>query len=164
MALKLGTCKAYDRIEWPFLNQVLLHMGFPHHFREVIMRCVKYVSFSAMINESLGKEFKPQRGLKQGDPLSPYLFIILCADSLLVGISKAVQSGALHDIRICPRAPIISYIFFVDGSLIFGKATEIEAAHLVQILRKYEEASHQRINFNKSELSFSRNVPTIRRN
>jgi hypothetical protein len=93
-------------------------MGFPHNITDTIMDCVSSVSFSILINGKPSNPFTPQRGLRQGDPLSPYLFI-LCANVLYGLITRAEQEEKLHGIKIAHSAPAISHLFFADDSLFF---------------------------------------------
>ncbi|XP_074293073.1 secreted RxLR effector protein 78-like [Silene latifolia] len=123
MALKLDMAKAYDRVEWVFLRRVLFTMGFDGGWVYNVMRCVESVSFKVLINGSPSDVFVPERGIRQEDPLSPYLFII-CAEFLSSLICRRVEAGMLHGIQIAPQAPVISHLFFADDSIIFMKANE----------------------------------------
>ncbi|XP_057418946.1 uncharacterized protein LOC130713173 [Lotus japonicus] len=157
MALKLDMSKAYDRIEWSFLESVLLQMGFPVNWVRLIMNCVTSVSFSIMLNGNPQEKFFPQRGLRQGDPLSPYLFI-LCGEVFSAMIEKSMAASEISGIKISRHAPVISHLLFADDSVLFARATMEEAQCIKNILGAFERAYGQRINFDKSMLSVSRNV------
>src|ERR1044072_9040175 len=133
MALKLDMSKAYDRVEWDFLQLTIEKMGFPPRWVTLVMKCVRTVSFSILINGYPTTSFVPQRGLRQGDPLSPYLFII-CGEVFSAMIARKVANSTIHGIRVTPRAPTISHLFFAADSIIFTKATVQEAQAISSIL------------------------------
>jgi hypothetical protein len=90
-------------------------------------------------------------------PLFPYLFFI-CADVFSTLLTKAQQSKLIHGIKIAPGAPEITHLFFADDSLIFCRANKEETINLKDIINKYQQASGQLVNYNKSELIFSKKV------
>ncbi|KAK2395425.1 hypothetical protein QL285_057163 [Trifolium repens] len=157
VGIKLDMAKAYDRIEWDFLKSTMLSMGFPHKLVNTIMLCVSTVSFSVLVNGQPSPILHPNRGIRQGDPLSPYLFI-LCADVLSSLIIKKQEEGLIQGIAIAVDAPKITHLFFADDSLIFCRARKEEATQLLEVLNEYQQASGQQINMNKSEMMFSPNL------
>jgi hypothetical protein len=106
--------------------------------------------------EKVGPIF-PGRGLRQGDPLSPYLFILI-TEGLTALIKKSVASGDLHGIQICRGAPVVSHLLFADDCFLFCRSTVAECNHLMSLLKIYGDASGQEINLSKSEVFFSRNL------
>ncbi|XP_039690618.1 secreted RxLR effector protein 78-like [Medicago truncatula] len=107
VALKLDISKAYDRIEWNYLRQVMDKMGFSEQWIKWIMLCVETVDYYVLVNGNVTGPIIPGRGLRQGDPLSPYLFII-CAEGLSALIRKAEARGDINGVKVCNNAPIIS--------------------------------------------------------
>lgn len=73
-AIKLDMAKAYDRVEWCYLQGMMLKLGFAESFVQTVMRCVTSVSFSVRVNGKLSRPFIPSRGIRQGDPISPTSF------------------------------------------------------------------------------------------
>jgi hypothetical protein len=122
MALKLDMSKAYDRVEWEFLEEVLRRMGFADRWIQLIMKCVSSVTYSVLINGNPVGSIRPTRGLRQGDPLSPYLFI-LCAEVLSFQLQKAERTGLLGGVPTSPRGLRLNHLFFADDSLLFCKTT-----------------------------------------
>ena len=103
--------KAYDRVEWVFLEKIMRKMGFHERWVQLVMKCVTSVSYKIKVNGSYTSIIFPHRGLRQGDLLSPYLFI-LCAEGLSAMLLKAEQEGKIGGIKICREAPRVNHLFF----------------------------------------------------
>ncbi|PRQ38153.1 putative RNA-directed DNA polymerase [Rosa chinensis] len=132
-------------------------MGFESSWIRMVMSCLTTVRYSVLIIGEPSGYITPTRGIRQGDPLSPYLFI-LCAEGLSSMITNAVAEHSLEGLRMCPDAPILHHLFFADDSLIFRSAVEAECRKYRALLDVYERASGQRINLQKSSVVFSKNV------
>jgi hypothetical protein len=158
MALKLDMSKAYDRVEWAYLESIMRKMGFHPRWVSMIMQCISTVSYSLLINGEPHGFLKPSRGLRQGDPLSPYLFL-LCAEGFHSLISQASEQGELQGVALCRKGPRITHLFFADDSLLFTKATTRDCAKLQEILLTYERASGQQVNRDKTTIFFSKATP-----
>ncbi|XP_073278711.1 uncharacterized protein [Primulina huaijiensis] len=98
VALKIDMSKAYDQIDWGFLKLILLKLGFDDKWVAIMMLCVTTVQYQIRINGNLVGPIIPERGLRQGCPLSPYLFII-CAQGLSTMIEKAEDRGTSHGVE-----------------------------------------------------------------
>lgn len=114
------------------------------------------------MNGELVDEIVPTRGLRQGDPLSPYLFL-LCATGFSTLLNGAKLNGDLEGVTICNNAPSITHLLFADDSLLLLKVNDEIANHLRQVLQLYEEYSGQIINKEKSSIMFSRNTESAAR-
>jgi len=121
VALKLDISKAYDRIDWSYLQRVMTKMEFSDQWVKWIMMCVETVDYSVLVNGNATSRIISGRGLRQGDPLSPYLFII-CVEGLSALIRKAEARGEINGVKICNNAPIISHLLFVDDCFLFFRA------------------------------------------
>uniref|UniRef100_A0A803PMU7 Reverse transcriptase domain-containing protein n=1 Tax=Cannabis sativa TaxID=3483 RepID=A0A803PMU7_CANSA len=151
MAVKLDMSKAYDRVEWNFLEAMMVHLGYDEQWIKKIMNCVTTVSFSILINGCIKGFFRPERGLRQGDPLSPFLFL-LCSEGLSCLIFEAERAGRIHGLRFGNMEQRLSHLLFADDSLVFLDANFEDSNALKEVLGTYEKLSGQCINFEKTEM------------
>ncbi|XP_012472495.1 uncharacterized protein LOC105789674 [Gossypium raimondii] len=157
MAVKLDINKAYDRVEWDFLEVVLKRLGFDAKWIGWIMECVRSVSYTLQINGKPSRMFCPSRGLRQGDRLPPFLFLIV-ADVLSRMILQSAQLSHIKGVKLSRNCPIVSHLFFTDDSLFFLEANVQNCRNLIDIIQIYCQASGQRVNYEKSSLVLSSNT------
>ncbi|CAL2247368.1 unnamed protein product [Prunus armeniaca] len=133
MGVKLDISKAYDRVEWDFLERVMQKMGFNADWVHLVMSCVTTVNFTVVINGQSGDAFSPSHGIRQ---------------DLLQGIK--LNSGG----------PILSHLLFANDTLIFLKATTQNCQNISCLLQAYCTASRQQVSLTRSNVVFSSNTPS----
>jgi hypothetical protein len=121
-----------------------------------VMECVKTVKLSVLLNGQMLDSFTPSRGLRQGDPLSPYIFLLV-ADGLSTILNKEISTGQLKELHISRNAPGISHLLFADDSVLFVEANAEQALLVKNILSTYEKSTGQLISKNKCSVLFGRN-------
>ncbi|KAL4297881.1 hypothetical protein GQ457_12G014130 [Hibiscus cannabinus] len=155
---KLDMEKAFDRVEWPFLQAVMLRLGFDQPWVDLIMRCVSSVSSRVRLRGTLSEAFLPRCGLRQGDPLSPFLFLF-CTEGLSAALTAAQRKGRLPGVRASKHGPPVNHLLFADDSLVFLRNDMSEVHYLKDILSTYSAVSGQKVNFSKSTAYFSPRTP-----
>ena len=118
MAVKLDMTKAYDRVEWVYLETMMRKMGFHENWVSLIMMCVSIEEYSVLINGEAKGKIISSSGLRQGDPISPYLFL-LCVEGLSAMLKKEEREGHIKGVVVCRGAPRISHLLFADDSIVF---------------------------------------------
>lgn len=153
IAIKTDMSKAYDQVEWDFLETLFLKMGFHTKWVRLIMCCVRSVTYTVMMNGQCYGHIVPERGIRQGDPLSPFLFI-LCAEALVNIMNRTELNGDITGIKLTRSCPSIHHLLFADDSLFLCKANLKECSNFLKCLRLYGTASGQEINFQKSSITY----------
>lgn len=135
----------------------MLNMGFADKFVKWVMFYITTVEYSICFNgTSVGPTY-PKRGLRHGDPLSPYLFL-LCVEGLSKSLRNVEAAGRIHGCKIGDGAPAISYLLFTDDNFLFFRASREEVTCIKTVLNSYESLSGQAVNYQKSGIFFSANV------
>ena len=119
-ALKINMSKTYDRVDWRFLKVVLVAMNFSTRWIGWIMECVSFVEYTLLVNGCMTQSFTPSKRLRQGDPISPYLFL-MCANVLSIALLKVEQNKDLQGIKVGRNGCSFTHLLFSDDSLFFFK-------------------------------------------
>ncbi|GJT40504.1 RNA-directed DNA polymerase, eukaryota, partial [Tanacetum coccineum] len=150
MVLKIDFAKAYDSLRWDFLDDVLSSFGFGSKWRYWIKGSLYSGMASILVNGSPTAEFQFHCGLKQGDPLAPYLFILVM-EALHLSFTRAVEAGIFSGIKI-DSSLIISHLFYADDAVFIGEWTNDNLRGIMQILHCFSLSSGLKINLSKSQL------------
>lgn len=122
MAIKLDMSKAYDQVEWAYLEAMMSKLGFQERWISLMMMCMITVSYSVLLSGEPKGRIVPTCELRQGDPISPYLSL-LCAKGLSAMLRKNENGGIPRGIAVCRRAPLVSHLLFVDSCIVFCNAS-----------------------------------------
>ena len=155
MAMKLDMSKAYDWVEWEYVARIMEKLGFCEKWVALVLECISTVSYSILVNGEPKGDIKPSRGIRQGDPLSPYLFL-LCSEGLNRMLQQAAANDQIRGFSLCKWGPRISHLFFADDSLLFCKASKSHLQVIQNILVLYEQASGQKLNREKTSFFSAR--------
>ncbi|XP_074306400.1 uncharacterized protein LOC141641645 [Silene latifolia] len=160
MAVKADMSKAYDRLNWNFIKGVLSSLNLSGSMVHLIMSTIETVTYDILINGAPLEKFKPRCGIRQGDPLSPYIFA-LCTEVISQMILYAQDVTFIKSTKICKNGPDISHLLFADDSLFFIRGDFWDLDFLMNIIDEYSVASGQCINTDKSSIIFSPNCSLL---
>lgn len=160
MAIKVDLSKAFDRVEWDFLICILTNLGFCKQFTDWILQCLSSSSLSFPINGTPYGLIKPSRGIRQGDPISHFPFV-LYTEALSRLLAKEEEAGHFKGIKISRTSPAFSYLLYADDLILFCRATMDDALIMKNSLDTFSTWSSQLPNPNKSFIHFSKNTPSL---
>jgi hypothetical protein len=153
MLLKLDLARAFDSLSWAFLFEVLRHLGFSDRFIGWLAILLSSASTKVLINGEPGPPICLRRGLWQGDPLSPQLFV-LAVYVLGKLIRRAIDLGILQQLH--PRRTVPSVSLYADDVILFCHTTAGDIAAVEAIPHLFGQASGLQVNFTKSSATLIR--------
>ena len=157
MALKIDLDKAYDKLEWNFIIDMMIRANLPEDLVDIIMSCVSTVSMEILLNGEALDPIYPLRGIRQSDPLSPYLFI-LCMEFLGQLIQEKCNAKLWQLVKVSQSGPGFSHMFFADDLVLFARADATNCSMIRDVLDDFCNLSRQTASEAKSRVFFSPNV------
>lgn len=148
--------KAYERVKWDFILRALSTYGFPGYWIQLINQCISTVTYKDLINGHTSNHFRPNCGIRQGDPLSPYLFLFYM-DILSRMLQLGTDIGQFKGINIIRGSMSISILFFADDALLFFKAAT-SCQNIKDIVSRFCDISGQELNLSKTHFKLSLDV------
>jgi mannosylglycoprotein endo-beta-mannosidase len=160
--LNIDMEKAFDRLEWNFIYKVLTSFGFSNTWINLIKNCIEVIPISIIINGSSSSFFNSSRGLRQGDPMSPYLFI-LAEEVLSRGITNLLDQNKINPYFVTKSIKGISHSLYADDIIIFTNGNSKSLSNLMNFLLDYQQMSGQKINYFKSQFLASKHINNNRK-
>ncbi|KAK4257184.1 hypothetical protein QN277_006806 [Acacia crassicarpa] len=157
VAIKIDMEKAFDRLDWGFIKNTLVGLQLADNLINLIMACVSTTSMSILWNGEGSPCFTPSRGVRQGDPLSPYIFV-LCMERLGHLIRAECEARRWKPFSFKRSGPHISHLFFADDLILFTEASPNQMEEVRRVMKNFCETSGHRINLAKSRMFCSLNV------
>lgn len=149
--VKLYFEKAYDSMSWEFLFYMMGRLGFYEKWIQWIRACLESVTVSILVNGSPTKEFKPSRGIRQGDPMAPFLFLIV-AQGLVGLVKQATRKNLFSETKVGDKKVDVNLLQFADDTLFVCESKVQNIMFIKAILRCFELSSGLRVNFHKSKI------------
>lgn len=144
-------------MEWGFIEERLRDASLPEKMITVIMGILRRSPCTLFWNGESTEAVYPTRGLRQGDPLSPYIFV-MCMERLSRWVHERVEQGRWKLLKALRGGAVVSYLFFTDDILFFAKEGEDQVECIMEGIKEFSSASGQKINLNKSSILFSSNL------
>ncbi|KAI3517218.1 hypothetical protein L1887_16430 [Cichorium endivia] len=151
LLFKVDFDKTFDSINWEYLDSLLWQMGYGNKWRMWIHGCLQSARASVIINGPPTAEFSMSKGVRQGDPLSPFLFI-LAMEGLNVAMKEVCEKGLFTGIKVPHEDVSISHLFYADDALFLGEWSLENIKNLARVLRCFHVVSGLKVNFNKSRV------------
>lgn len=153
MFMKLDIQKAYDMVDWRFLCKTLEAFGFSRQWINLIFKCISTTKIAVLVNVSPEGFFETSRGITQGDPLSPFLYIIM-AEAFGRSLSRALNEGVIKGVTVTKNVPNITHQQYADDTILPGESSIKEVVVVRAIINHYMCTSGQKFNESKSEIFY----------
>ncbi|KAJ9559867.1 hypothetical protein OSB04_005027 [Centaurea solstitialis] len=151
LIFKVDFEKAYDTVEWSFLFEAMENMGFGSKWIRWVKGCLSSARISVLVNGSPTSEFPMERGLRQGDPIAPFLFLIV-AEGLHIMVEEALSKGLFKGVKVGSKEIQVSHLQFADDAVFLGEWNAENLENLIKILHCFHKVSGLKMNLSKSKL------------
>ena len=141
----------FDSVNWKFLDNVMEEMKFSSRWRKWVRGCLVSGRGLILINGNATDEFDFQKGVRQGDPMAPFLFVLVM-EALSVTMRLATSCHRFHGIKVPNRGPVLTHLMYADDVTFIREWNEVNLVNLRRILRCFYLASGLKVNLCKSKV------------